>query len=123
MSGVGFPGSFMFTLVPMLIVGVIVFMIGSSLVRWTSNNASPRQDRPATIVSKRPHTWGSGTGHGAALSTAHTSYYVTFEFHDRSRLELPVAPRSYGLLAEGDVGMLTHQGTRFIDFVREPIDV
>jgi hypothetical protein len=112
-GGFGFAG-ILFTLVPLLIIGVIIVMIISSVARWSRNNASPRLNRPARIVGKRPHTWG-----GAGDSAAHTSYYVTFEFEDRERLELPVSSQEYGMMAEGDYGILTHQGTRFIDFQRE----
>jgi len=110
--------SILFTVVPLFVLGVFVFVIGSSIYRWMSNNAAPRQNRPAKIVAKRPHTWG-GTSHGTMHSHAHTSYYVTFEFEDGSRLELPVGSSNYGMMAEGDIGMFIHQGTRFIDFQRE----
>jgi hypothetical protein len=113
-DGFGFAG-IMFTIVPLFIMGVFLYIIISSITRWSSNNASPRLNRPARIVGKRPHTWG-----GSGRSSAHTSYYVTFEFEDRERLELPVRAQEYGMMAEGDYGILTHQGTRFIDFQREP---
>lgn len=107
--------SIMFTLVPLFVIGVFLYIIISGIARWSRNNASPRLNRPARIVSKRPHTWG-----GSGNSSAHTSYYVTFEFEDGERLELPVRDQEYGMMAEGDYGILTHQGTRFIDFQREP---
>ena len=110
----GFGANLMFTLVPLIIFGVIAYMVISGITRWSKNNASPQRNRPAKIVGKRPHTWG-GTGD----SSAHTSYYITFEFEDRERLELPVRSQEYGMMAEGDYGILTHQGTRFIDFQRE----
>ena len=34
------------------------------------------------------------------------------------RMELRVSGREYGLLAEGDRGQLTFQGTRYLSFVR-----
>ena len=108
----------LFTIVPILVIGIIVVMIISSIVRWSKNNASPRQNRPAKIVGKRPHTWG-GNHTGNMHAGAHTSYYVTFEFEDGERLELPVGAQAYGTIAEGDYGILTHQGSRYIDFQRE----
>src|SRR5690554_7891755 len=95
--------NFMFTLVPLLIIGVIIIMIISSISKWSRNNASPRLNRPARVIGKRPHTWG-----GSGRSSAHTSYYITFEFEDGERLELPVSAQAYGMMAEGDIGILTH---------------
>lgn len=34
----------------------------------------------------------------------HTSYYVTFEFHNGSRRELEVKPKAYAMIVEGDRG-------------------
>ena len=47
-----------------------------------------------------------------------TSYYVTFEVESGDRLELRISGSEYGLLAEGDFGMLTFQGTRYLSFDR-----
>ena len=41
-----------------------------------------------------------------------------FEFESGDRLELMVDGSEYGLLAEGDCGMLSFQGTRYLGFVR-----
>ncbi|MFJ7649561.1 DUF2500 domain-containing protein [Lysinibacillus sp. NPDC097279] len=66
----------------------------------------------AKTVTKRTDTGGSG------YSSAHTSYYVTFEVQSGDRLELKLDGRSYGQLAEHDFGILTFQGTRFKTFER-----
>ena len=47
-----------------------------------------------------------------------THYYVTFQFDSGDRLELHVPGREYGMMAEGDVGDLTFQGTRYLGFDR-----
>jgi hypothetical protein len=36
-------------------------------------------------------------------------------------MELHVSGQEYGLLAEGDFGSLTYQGTRYLGFVRSEI--
>lgn len=104
---------FFFILIAVLIVGTIVFQIGKGAAAWSQNNASPLLTREARIVSKRTKVWG-GTGD----TSASTSYYITFEFQDRSRLEFKVKGDTFGLLAEGDSGTLQSQGTRFLDFYR-----
>lgn len=61
------------------------------------------------------HHHGNGAGH----TTRSTTYYAAFEFDGGDRMELRLSGRAYGLLAEGDAGLLTFQGTRFLDFQRQ----
>jgi hypothetical protein len=50
---------------------------------------------------------------------ASTSYYATFEFDTGDRQELHIPRQDFGMLSEGDAGMLTFQGTRFLSFERQ----
>ena len=50
--------------------------------------------------------------------TSSTSYYATFQVESGDRMELLLNGREYGLLAEGDRGWLTFQGTRYLGFER-----
>lgn len=115
--------NFMFSAVPffIFIVFAIVLMIfitslGKGIRQYLRNNSIPEENIPARLVAKRTHTWG---GHGN-MST-HTSYYATFETGEGDRLEFPVGSQFLGMHIEGDAGMLTHRGTRFIDFERERV--
>ncbi len=76
------------------------------------NRASALLNREAVIVAKRQDVSG-----GKETSTS-TSYYLTFEFTDGSREEFGVTGEEYGLLAEGDRGMLQSQGTWYKGFNR-----
>ncbi|CAG7646972.1 DUF2500 domain-containing protein [Paenibacillus allorhizosphaerae] len=105
--------SFFFTLIPVLVVGIFVFVIGRGLFTWMKNNASDQVVTAAEIVSKR--TLVSG---GSGDTSAHTTYYVTFQFDNGNRVELRVRGTDYGLMAEGDQGQLAYQGTRFLYFNR-----
>ena len=67
----------------------------------------------ARVVTKRTYTSG-----GMGDTSASTSYYITFEYLSGDRKEFYVPYREYGLIAEGDDGVLTFQGTRFIGFER-----
>ena len=49
----------------------------------------------------------------------YTDYFVTFELENGKRLELRVKDREYGMLAEGDRGVLTYQGTRYLGFEQQ----
>ena len=45
--------------------------------------------------------------------------YIVFESEDGNRLELAIKdPNIYGIIVEGDIGTLTYQGKKFIDFRR-----
>ena len=123
MMGFGFGfGMFqiLFYLVFFLVMGVFVVTIGKSVLQWNKNNHSPRLTVPATIVAKRTnHTRhrhnGAGNHHHYHTST---SYYVTFQVESGDRMELNLAGTEYGLLIEGDRGLLTFQGTRYLGFER-----
>ena len=47
--------------------------------------------------------------------------YVTFQVESGDRMELSIDGSEYGLLAEGDEGVLTLQGTRYLGFDRNPL--
>ena len=50
--------------------------------------------------------------------SASTTYYVTFQVESGDRMEFHVSGQEYGLLAEGDRGKVTFQGTRYLGFAR-----
>lgn len=96
-----------------IVFGTFAFVIINSLIQWSKNNAAPVLTVPAKIVTKRTNTRG-----GSGNSSAHISYYVTFEQQSGDRIELKLNGREYGQLADGDFGLLTFQGTRFQTFER-----
>lgn len=103
------------------ILGVVVFTAIRGIAQWNKNNHSPRLTVPASVVSKRTNVSSHmhNTGSGAMHHTSHhTTYYVTFEVESGDRMELHVDGREFGMLAEGDIGMLTFQGTRYLGFER-----
>ena len=112
----------MFLLMFMIVIGMFVYTAVSSLRQWNRNNHSPRLTVEARVVAKRTSTTqqpvaGDATGaHGFHTSTAH---YVTFQVESGDRMEFHLAGREYGMLAEGDWGRLTFQGTRYLGFERQ----
>lgn len=117
-GGFGF-GGFGFDLFPVLFFLVFALIIGVFIVngvksarQWNKNNHSPQLTVPAVVAAKRTRVSGGGN------HNAHTSYYVTFQVESGDRMELSVDGSDYGLLAEGDKGKLTFQGTRFLSFER-----
>ncbi|XKH50210.1 DUF2500 domain-containing protein [Chryseomicrobium palamuruense] len=97
-----------------VIISVVIIGIGGSIKTWSKNNNSPRLTVPASVKTKRTETSG-----GSGESAANTWYYVTFEVQSGDRMELPVRGHEFGQLAEGDLGLLTFQGTRYINFERK----
>ncbi len=107
------------------VFGMVLIVFVVTLVRgigeWHKNNNSPRLAVPAKVVSKRTSV-SHGHHHSAnghMHTTSSTWYYVTFEVESGDRMELGVSGSEYGMLAEGDSGKLTFQGTRYLSFERE----
>lgn len=112
----------MFFIVFALIIGTFIAIIVKGISTWNKNNNSPRLTVTAKIVSKRTnishhsHANAGVHGYGTAVSTR---YYVTFQVDSGDRIELSVTGSEYGMLAEGDIGKLSFQGTRYLSFERD----
>jgi hypothetical protein len=94
---------------------IAIFILPGVLRRQAENRhnaAQPLVEREAFVVSRRQQV----RGHKATR----TYYFVTFQFRDGSREELEMEGPQYGLLAEGDTGVLHTQGTWFKGFARAP---
>ena len=113
----------MFTLVFVIVIGMFIVIAVKGISQWNKNNHSPRLTVPATIVAKRTnvshHHHHNHSGTGMHHTTHSTTYYVTFQVESGDRMELHVAGHEFGMLIEGDRGMLTFQGTRYLSFERK----
>lgn len=116
----------LFPIMFILIFTIIVFTFVKGIATWFKNNNSPRLTVSARIVAKRQNTTHNNQPNAGDISGAHgfhtissTSYYVTFQVDSGDRMELSVSGSEYGVLAEGDKGQLTFQGTRYLTFDRE----
>ena len=112
---------------PVFLAFLIAFFVilFKNIAQWHKNNQSPRLTVDATVVVRRSSTShmqqsmaGDVTGSHGFSSTSSTSYHVTFQVESGDRMELTVPASEYGMLAEGDRGRLTFQGTRFLSFER-----
>ncbi|MBT2658062.1 DUF2500 domain-containing protein [Bacillus sp. ISL-18] len=106
---------FVFPIFFIAIAGFILFIIIMGIKQWSHNNKQPRLHVDAVLISKRTEVSGGG---GADHSSS-TWYYATFQFESGDRMEFAVSGRDYGLLAEGDIGELVFQGTRYHGFTRK----
>ena len=99
-----------FFIVFSLISIIIIYTIITTLRLSIKNDTAPRLKSLARIVSKRRDVSGMSEGR------TYTDYYITFEFEQGSRKEYKVDYNEYGLLIEGDSGILEHQGSRYLGF-------
>lgn len=125
-------GDIFFSIMPIFIIIIFIIVIvtficsGVKGVReWNRNNHSPRLTVDATVVSRRQdvshHSHanaGDATGAHGYHTTTSTSYYVTFQVESGDRMEFHVTGSEYGMLAEGDWGKLSFQGSRYLGFER-----
>ena len=124
--GFGFDAfGIMFALVFLIVIASFIVVAVKGIGQWNKNNHSPRLTVTATVVSKRMDVThhhhanaGDATGAHGYSSTSSTSYYATFEVESGDRMELSMSGGEYGLLAEGDRGRLSFQGTRYLSFER-----
>jgi hypothetical protein len=94
-----------FALAFLIIAGSII----QNMRQRHKDDHAPRRTAQVTVVAKRTHVWGDHS---------HTDYYVTFQLETGDRLELEVPDSRFGYLVEGDNGILTSQGSRFLSFER-----
>ncbi len=113
-----FGGGFetVFFLMFALVFGMILVTFIRGIGQWNRNNHSPKLTVDATVVAKRAKV--THHHHHTGHTTHSTSYYATFQVESGDRMELHVSGMEYGMLAEGDTGKLTFQGTRYLGFVR-----
>lgn len=104
----------MFFVIFAVVIGGIVFTLIRGVGQWHKNNGSPQLTVDASVVSRRTEVSGGGGD-----TMASTWYYATFQVESGDRIEFSLSGREYGLLAEGDVGRLTFQGTRYLGFERQ----
>ena len=98
------------------------YFIVKSISQFIKNENSPILTVPATVADMRRKTHHHHHNHGGTgmhHTTHSTTYYVTFQVESGDRMELHVAGYEFGMLIEGDRGMLTFQGTRYLGFERK----
>lgn len=113
-------GDTMFMLVPIfigritiIIFSFIIFGIVKGIGKWISNNNSPKLTELAEAVKKRTKTSG-----GAKNSPVNTNYYATSQVESGDLIEFAIKGSEFGLLVEGDLGILAFQGSRYLGFER-----
>ena len=122
MMGVGF-GFGLFEIMFFIMFGLFFIVFLGTLLKglgeWNKNNHSPKLTVPVTVVAKRTNVSRHHNGGKHHHTSTSTSYYVTFQVESGDRMELHLSGSEFGLIVEGDKGLLTFQGTRFLNFERQ----
>ncbi len=109
-----------FIIVFVIVIGAFIASAAKGVSQWNRNNNSPRLTVNARVINKRTQV-GYRRHRGTSdhyHTHGYTNYFVTFEVDSGDRMELEVSGEESGLMVEGDSGMLTFQGTRFLGFER-----
>ncbi len=102
------------------IFGMVIFGFINGIAQWNRNNHSPRLSVDVTVVAKRTYVSHHNHNHdGHIHTTSSTSYYVTFQVASGDRMEFLVPWGDYGMIVEGDRGVLSFRGTRYLGFDRQ----
>ena len=109
------------TIMFVIVFSFLIFIFISGIRGWHQNNKSPVLSVSAKVVAKRTEVSRSSKmgADGMSTNSSSTWYYATFEVESGDRIEFSMQGKVYGLMAEGDRGKLTFQGTRFLEFERE----
>lgn len=119
MFGSGFSAIYsIFSIIFLVILCSIVVTVIRNIKQWNKNNKSPVLIVEAKVVTKRTMMNRDPSMNNDSGDQTSTVYFITFEVESGDRMELIVSGNAYGMLVEGDVGKLTFQGTRFLDFTR-----
>jgi hypothetical protein len=105
-----------------IIIIAIVLSVTLAIINFVKNATSPLLSVQARIIGKRTKVSSSSHAHSSSGhcsgGSVSTYYYLTFETATGERMELRVSDSEYGLLAEGDTGVLNYQGEWYKGFQR-----
>lgn len=102
-----------FKLIFIMAVGIVVAKLIGYWLQWNQNQQAPRLTVFAKVVSKRTSIiYLSETDHHHISKR----YFVSFETANGDQMEFRVAGPEYRMMAEGDEGLLSFQGTQYLEF-------
>lgn len=115
------PGSFYLVAFIMMFILIIGLMLSIVIRQWQRNRHSPRITIRAAVAAKRTReTRHLNQGGAVPHVERNRTFYVTFQTEYGDRFEFFVRKREYYRLKQGDCGVLTFQGARYLGFEREP---
>lgn len=120
MYGFSFDDAFsiLFFIAFLFVFSMFVLAELKAITEWNKNNNSPKLTVDATVIKKRNQVSNSDylDHNGMVHTTSSITYYVTFQVERGDQIKMRLSRNEYIMLAEGDYGKLTFQGTRYISF-------
>ncbi len=104
-----------FQMLGMGLGAIVLLMIvakAMSMIHADANIAQKQLDSAEADVTGKRTLVENGDG------ATKTTYYLTFQKMDGSRIEMIVSGEDYGMAAEGDHGVLVTRGDEFVVFKR-----
>nr|WP_294696849.1 DUF2500 domain-containing protein [uncultured Blautia sp.] len=109
-----------------LIIAIFTAILFRCIFEWTINKCSAMESVDALVVAKQqgmiqqqiPNTGDATGGHGFTLQEQ-PWYKITFRMTDSTEKEFNVDNQSFRELKEGEKGILTYQGTRYLGFKKD----
>ena len=104
-----------------LIIAIFTAIFFRCIFEWTINKCSAMESVDAFVVAKQqgmiqqqiPNAGDATGGHGFTLQEQ-PWYKITFRMTDSTEKEFNVDDQSFRELKEGEKGILTYQGTRYL---------
>ena len=109
-----------------LIIAIFTAIFFRCIFEWTINKCSAMESVDAFVVAKQqamiqqqiPNAGDATGGHGFTLQEQ-PWYKITFRMTDSTEKEFNVDDQSFRELKEGEKGILTYQGTRYLGFKKD----
>ena len=109
-----------------LIIAICTAIFFRCIFEWTINKCSAMESVDAFVVAKQqgmiqqqiPNAGDATGGHGFTLQEQ-PWYKITFRMTDSTEKEFNVDNQSFRELKEGEKGILTYQGTRYLGFKKD----
>ena len=109
-----------------LIIAIFTAIFFRCIFEWTINKCSAMESVDAFVVAKQqgmiqqqiPNAGDATGGHGFTLQEQ-PWYKITFRMTDSTEKEFNVDDQSFRELKEGEKGILTYQGPRYLGFKKD----
>ena len=109
-----------------LIIAIFTAIFFRCIFEWTINKCSAMESVDAFVVAKQqgmiqqqiPNAGDATGGHGFTLQEQ-PWYKITFRMTDSTEKEFNVDNQSFRELKEGEKGILTYQGTRYLGLKKD----
>jgi Protein of unknown function (DUF2500) len=88
---------------------------------WTYGGVKPIETVEAKVVNKRVKVFHDTQSFGDMIPSYNyaTSYYITFEIKGEEKIEFSLTVVEFENINEGDIGMLSYQGCRLLEFEKK----